>query len=888
MRRQTLGRFVVVTSVVLALIVAFTTLISPNDGKPTPVQAASERRPLRYDIIDMDATWGPGVITITSDVVVKNGATLTVLPRTTVLMGTNQVPTDTTPYPGGASDKIEIIVEADGRLVADGFYTDTQLSDPTPSITFTSGTWEENWGGIRILGAGCGGSGGGNESVIRFATIEWAIGGIYVEGSSPSLSYNVIHQIWGQWGENGASGADGDNGIDGTASDPNGRDAGNGGEGGDGTDGELGYGIMISGTGCTPWVAYNALYDIYGGGGGKGGGGGEGGRGGHGWSHLGLPGPGYGGGRGGQGGAGGHGGAGGDAVALYVHGASPTILANAIENVRGGDGGGGGNGGYGGNGGNGSNGEADPGISTAAGGAGNDAGDGGPGGSPGPSGDGWGIYVEGGSPEVRGNVVRSIVSYGSDGGRGGDGGTGGLGGDAGGYSSGGCHSAAPGLAGDGGQGGDGGAGGASGLIAGIYVTNTDALVIDNTILDVEGSQGGKGGNPGRGGDGGAGGGGTNGAPGGGGGDSGRGGRGGDGGLSAGIYANANADVRRNTIFNIRGGHGERGGSLSYRGGNGGEGGDSYCNGNGGNGGNGGKGFNNGNGGEGGPSAGIFAESADLVENNVIYDVYGGNGGWGGNENHPEAGLGGDGGTGGLGHNGGADGSSGWGGDGGDAGAGGDAGLGMGVQSGGAPRIANNTVDRLHAGDGGEAGTPGAGGTGSVPGASGATAPAGASGSALGLHLSQGATGDVYNNIVVRSAYTTTHGSFVITSDSSVGISGTTGSTLDYNDVWGWGNNYMGVSAGPHDISAAPLFVDVSCPGCEDFSLAKGSPCIDAGTNAQAPLDDRNNVLRPQDGDLDGHAIVDMGAYELLAGNTFTLTCDAGGVFTTTDEMLTVE
>ena len=762
MRRQAFLHLAGVTALTLIFVAALIVLLAPSSGKPAMVRAAPEQRPLRYNTIDSDTTWGPGVITITTDVVIQNGATLTVAPGTTVIVNTWDVPTDTNPYAGGASDAVEIIVEAGGRLVADGFYTDTQLVTPTQSITFTSGILGDTpWGGIRILGEGCQQNEtmtdtAAHKSVIRFANIQMAMGGIYIEESAPLVSYNFIHQIWGEWGDNGTPGTVGSGGADGTEADPIGKDGGAGGHGSDGAAGKLGYGIMITGTGCTPWVAFNTIQDVNGGGGGSGGAGGHGGGGGNGWEHFAMPGPGYDGGKGGTGGNGGVGSPGGDAVGIYVNGASPTIFANQIESILGGRGGYGGSGGHGGGGGSGSSGEANLGPNQAfPGGAGKDGGDGGDGGPPGLSGHGWGIYVGGdAAPEIRKNTIVGISSRSASGGDGGNGGSGGHGGNAGGWSSGGdCGSAAAGLAGDGGQGGDGGDGVAAVSVAGIYVANeTQAQVVDNFILGVFGGNGSAGGNPGGGNTGGDGGGGISGAGGGHGGDSGRGGDGGAGGLAVGIHdLGATPEFRRNTVLSVHGGDGGNGGSAYYRkGGFGGDGGNSYCNGSGGDGGAGGNGTSNGDGGDSGDGVGILVDTTTNVENNVIYGVLGGQGGTGGLFYNPAAGDGGDGGAGGNGHDGGAGGTGGAGGDGGYAGRGGHGADGLGLlveDSSAAPRIINNTIDRLDRGPEGVRGTPGAGGTGGTGGEiggadgangwEGAAAQPGTAGGTIGLHISDG-------------------------------------------------------------------------------------------------------------------------------------------------------
>ncbi|MCP4708811.1 MAG: hypothetical protein GY869_09315, partial [Planctomycetes bacterium] len=74
-------------------------------------------------------------------------------------------------------------------------------------------------------------------------------------------------------------------------------------------------------------------------------------------------------------------------------------------------------------------------------------------------------------------------------------------------------------------------------------------------------------------------------------------------------------------------------------------------------------------------------------------------------------------------------------------------------------------------------------------------------------------------------------------------------------------------AGEGNLSVEPLFVSTEN---NNYRLQIYSPCIDSGTNDPAsglPITDLDNTPRSQDGDSDGSAIADMGAYELPAFTT---------------------
>ncbi len=87
--------------------------------------------------------------------------------------------------------------------------------------------------------------------------------------------------------------------------------------------------------------------------------------------------------------------------------------------------------------------------------------------------------------------------------------------------------------------------------------------------------------------------------------------------------------------------------------------------------------------------------------------------------------------------------------------------------------------------------------------------------------------------------------------------------------YAYGGTCAGFNGVSGNISADPLFA-----GNGDYRLAPGSPAIDSGSPNQAPSTDLNGAPRPLDGNGDGVAAFDMGAFEAPTPTSTSLTSSA--------------
>jgi parallel beta-helix repeat protein len=110
------------------------------------------------------------------------------------------------------------------------------------------------------------------------------------------------------------------------------------------------------------------------------------------------------------------------------------------------------------------------------------------------------------------------------------------------------------------------------------------------------------------------------------------------------------------------------------------------------------------------------------------------------------------------------------------------------------------------------------------------------------------------NVVVRNNIFSQNSVFQIANETT-----TTGLTIDHNLIHDYTGEFEYEIRGNDYIEGDPKFAN---PSAGDFNLQVTSPAIDSGSPIDAPGDDYGGTLRPQDGDDDGTAAYDIGAYEV--------------------------
>ncbi len=156
-------------------------------------------------------------------------------------------------------------------------------------------------------------------------------------------------------------------------------------------------------------------------------------------------------------------------------------------------------------------------------------------------------------------------------------------------------------------------------------------------------------------------------------------------------------------------------------------------------------------------------------------------------------------------------------------------------------------------------------------------PSGGPGPATIAILNSNFTGNSDDGVISaaihnRGATMTIVNSLFGQNEGSAGVLNQSGAaTISYSDVQS--GAYGGFADGGNNIDANPQYVNTSgAPTNWDLHLQAGSPAMDAGNNSAPNLaaTDLDGKSRINDGDLDGTATVNMGAYEFAPGLTYNV------------------
>jgi probable HAF family extracellular repeat protein len=129
-------------------------------------------------------------------------------------------------------------------------------------------------------------------------------------------------------------------------------------------------------------------------------------------------------------------------------------------------------------------------------------------------------------------------------------------------------------------------------------------------------------------------------------------------------------------------------------------------------------------------------------------------------------------------------------------------------------------------------------------------------------------GTIATDVLVSSKNTIIAGNTATSIDPDVrGTFTSLGNNLigDVGGAIGFTNGVIGDQVGSSGSPVNPLLGPLQLNGGPTFThaLLPGSPAIDAGSNISAPATDQRGALRPQDGDTDTIAIVDIGSFEFI-------------------------